>query len=131
LFIHRDFPLDVQALTATKLIRCFANKKDVNENKIFNLITGVYETQKDWATSEDYTEKLTQIFEFAGLNSKEGEACIKDEELENRILEERLRASKILKITGTPTFFINGEKLEDDYGIRTFEAIIDAILENK
>jgi protein-disulfide isomerase len=130
-FIHRDFPLDAQSLTASKLIKCFAKKKEIDGKKVFNLIAGIYETQQDWFSSEDYAEKLTQIFEFAGMNSKESENCIKDEANENGILEARLRSSKILKINGTPTFFINGERLEGDYSIRNFEANIEKILQNK
>jgi protein-disulfide isomerase len=130
IFIHREFPLDVTALTATKLMKCFF-KKNPNQEKAFNLIAGIYETQKDWGGSEDYQEKLTQIFEFANFSKKDSENCLKNEELENQILEERLQSSKVLKIMATPTFFINGERLNGDYSYKNFESIIENTLNEK
>jgi protein-disulfide isomerase len=129
LFIHRDFPLDIQALTASKLIKCYA--KSNNNAKTFTLITAIYEAQRDWVGMEDYTEKLTQILEFAGFPSKKAEECLKDEDLETIILEERLKASKILKINATPTFFINGEKLNKNYSYESFEIEIEALLKQE
>lgn len=127
LFIHRDFPLDVQALTATKLVKCFARSN--NSVQVFNSILAIYTSQKDWANAENYFDRLAEIFEFAGANKVSLEECSKDEELENRILEERLRASKNLKINGTPTFFINGERYNKNGSLSSFFEEIDSLLE--
>jgi protein-disulfide isomerase len=124
-FIHRDFPLDVQALTATKLLKCFAQNNSTE--KVVNVILAVYETQKDWAGSDSYKQELTKIFEFAGMPSSEASECIADEELENRVLEDRVRAAKLLKITGTPTFFINGKRLVKEHSFGSFVSEIDEI----
>lgn len=131
LFIHRDFPIDLQGLVATKIVQCFASKGEKQKERAFGLIRGIFEAQKDWVSSEDYTEKLLQIAGFAGLSSNDARNCLKDEELENRILEERLNSSRILKLTGTPTFFINNNKLNRDYSFAVFEEEIEAILANK
>ena len=127
LFVHRDFPLDVQALTATKLVKCFARNN--NSAQVFNSIIAIYTSQKDWTNAENYQDKLSEIFEFAGANKSTLEDCIKDEELENRILEERLRASKNLKVNATPTFFINGRRYEKGGNLKSFTDEIDEILE--
>lgn len=127
LFIHRDFPLDVQALTATKLVKCFA--KNNPAEKVFNSIRAIYASQKDWSNSENYQEKLMEVFEFAGASKTSLEDCIKDEELENRVLEDRLRASKNLKIMGTPTFFINEERYNKNGSLSSFFEEIDSLLE--
>jgi protein-disulfide isomerase len=127
LFVHRDFPLDIQSLTATKLMKCALNLKPEDESvenfnkKAFALILSLYQTQKDWINTESNSENLYQLFQVAGLKKNDAQDCTKDEELENRILEERLKASKILKITGTPTFFINGKKFQRNYIFREFE----------
>jgi protein-disulfide isomerase len=136
LFIHRDFPLDIQSLTATKLMKCVLNSKSEDESienfnkKAFALILSLYQSQKDWINSDVNSESLYQLFQFAGIKKNDAQDCIKDEELENRILEERLKASKILKITGTPTFFINGKKFQRNYIFREFENEFTSILKD-
>lgn len=127
-FIHRNFPFDIRALSASKLLKCYALNNTNNE--VFNIIFGIYQVQKEWIDSDSYIEILSNIFEFAGMDKKYIGECLKDEELENRILEGRLKATKMLKINATPTFFINGEKLQRDHSFKNFSTEIDKILAN-
>ena len=128
LFIHREFPLDKQALYATKLLKCFIKSKKPTDKDIFNVISGIFQSQRDWLVAEDDQTKLIQIFNLVGLDNSKSKECIQNEALENTILEERLQAGKLLKINATPTFFINGVMLNKNYSFQSFKEEIEAIL---
>jgi protein-disulfide isomerase len=56
----------------------------------------------------------------AGLSQQAFEDCFKDQALIDKLTADREFAVKVLKIPGTPTFFINGEIFEFE-GVPTFE----------
>lgn len=130
LFIHRDFPLDKSSLNASKLVKCFIKNNNPNEGKIFNLIRALFSSQSDWLVeaNENDNSALVELFNLAGLKSSLVEGCLSDEIIENKILDERLQASKMLKINATPTFFINGKLLKGQASLAVFENEINAIL---
>lgn len=130
LFIHREFPLDLQSLQATKLLRCFTANKG-NNVKAFDVIKILFQSQTEWLSATEYEGKLIEIFNFIGLSKKDATACIANKELETKILEERLQAAKLLKISGTPTFFINGKKMEKNFSFDSFQEDIEKILAEK
>ena len=130
LFIHREFPLDLQSLQATKLLRCFSTNNGSNV-KVFDVIKSLFQSQTEWLSATEYEGKLIEIFNFAGLSKKDATACIANKELETKILEERLQAAKLLKISGTPTFFINGKKMEKNFSFASFQEDIEKILAEK
>ncbi len=130
LFIHREFSLDAPSLTASKLARCYIQKKQPNSEQIFSLISSIYQSQTDW-TSNNYEEKIVQIFEIAGLTKNQSAECLKDEAIENKILQDRQQYVKVLNIQGTPTFFINGTVMTEGYDFQSFALKIEGILKQK
>ena len=81
LFIHREFPLDLQSLQATKLLRCFSTNNGSNV-KVFDVIKSLFQSQTEWLSATEYERKLIEIFNFAGLSKKDATACIANKELE-------------------------------------------------
>jgi protein-disulfide isomerase len=69
-----------------------------------------FASQEKWALTKDYREALARLAKLGGMGKEEFEACLTNTALENRIVEQRLVASKQLDVTSTPTFFINGSK---------------------
>jgi len=53
--------------------------------------------------------------------------CLKDTALENKILEERLIASKELDVNSTPTFFINGTKFTGAPTVEEFDKVLSGL----
>ena len=104
-FEHHGFPLDLAALNAEKILRC------INESKNrLNFLDEIYQKQNEWASGNDINSinsELVKISKKYGLNDVKVEECLKNEKLENLILESRINGSKKYSIQSTPTILIN------------------------
>jgi protein-disulfide isomerase len=105
LFVFREFPTDQLALGAFMLARC------VPENKYFETIDVMFAQQQIWAKSNP-KEELFKIVGEMGLSAADAEACIKKQDLANAIKSVLDKAYKEFGVKGTPTFFVNGTKLD-------------------
>jgi len=103
--VLRDFPLDEPALRAAMIARC------APPDRYYAFADTFFATQEKWVRTADYHDALARLAKLGGMSKDEFDACLKNTELENKIVEGRLTASKDLEVTSTPTFFINGTKL--------------------
>lgn len=116
-FISREFPLDDLALAAFMVARC------VPDDKYFAVLDLIYEQQKTWASQNARTE-LLKIAKLAGLSEPEFDECLKNEELAKGILEIRQAGSEKYGVDATPTFYINGKKMDNTRDIEGFRKAI-------
>ena len=114
----KDFPLDQWALRASAMARCLDGKR------YFAMIDILMKKQASWSRANDPYGALVKLGKLAGLSEKQVEDCMNDEKLIDYILNERLTASRDLGITSTPSFMMNGRKLD---GVFTFESFEEAI----
>ena len=125
-FEHIGFPLDLAALNAEKILYCSKNQ----ENR-FELLTHLYNEQNNWASGSninDINESLKKIankFKIGNINAAK---CLKDENLEEKILKRMLDAKKKFKIDSTPTIFINEKKYEGKNNFKSFKKEIEKLL---
>ncbi len=122
-FIFREFPLDQVALAAFMLARCAAGN---DPEKYHALLDTIFKTQREWA--QNPREGLLKIMRMAGMDDKQFEACQSDRKLAQAIINSARNASRDFKVASTPTFFINGRKVEGRRGIEEFRKVIDAEL---
>jgi protein-disulfide isomerase len=118
--VMRYFPLNEPAVKASVLVECAGN----NGLKRENFLKALFGTQPQWAFTESYLADLRKIALVGGLDSAAFDSCMADEELENRILTSRLEAAEKLGVTSTPSFFVNGVKLEGDMSLANFRKAI-------
>jgi protein-disulfide isomerase len=102
--VLRDFPLDEPALRAAMIARC------APPNRFYAFADTFFAAQDKWAGARDYREALARLAKLGGMGKDEFDACLKNTALENKIVEQRLIASKELDVNSTPTFFVNGSK---------------------
>jgi protein-disulfide isomerase len=126
LFIHRDFPLNPSALHGAVLARC-----DGSDRQYFRFLKALFNSQDKWAFSGDYMSKLKMTGKLAGISEERFNECMKDEKLEKQILQSRQKGSDILKISSTPSFLLNGEKIVGSSDLESFKKAIDAELAKK
>tara|TARA_B100002051_G_C16477986_1_gene506657 strand:- start:127 stop:741 length:615 start_codon:yes stop_codon:yes gene_type:complete len=125
-FEHHSFPLDLRALNAEKILKCFDKKE-----KRLNFLSKVYEKQNDWSVGTDINsinEKLIKIAKNQNLDSGKIDVCLKDENLEDEILNERIAGDKKYSITSTPTILINEKKYEGKHNYEDFKKAIKKLL---
>ena len=125
-FEHHSFPLDMAALNAEIVIRCHENS-----TKKFQLLSDLYEEQNNWAVGSDinYINKaIKKIGLNSGLENAKIDNCLKNEDTQNQILNERIEAQKKYKIQSTPTIFINDKKYEGKHNYKSFEKVLKKFL---
>ena len=122
-FIFREFPLDNLAAAASMLARCSG------EGKTLPMISVLFSKIEDWAFVRDKpVPALFELAKQAGFTKESFETCLKDQSLLDKILAQRKKASEEFGVTSTPTFFINGEKLEGGPTLEAFSKAIDPLL---
>ena len=121
-FEHHAFPLDLAALNAEKILRCVKNS-----DKSFQFLSEIYKKQNKWAVGSDIN-KINESLKKIGLNfnldSAKIDSCLKDENTQDKILNERIQAQKKYKITSTPTIFINEKKYAGKHDYKKFKKMV-------
>ncbi len=121
-FEHHGFPLDLAALNAEKILRC------AESDKRFQFLGEIYDKQDKWAAGSDI-KKINQSLKKIGLNfsldSEKIDKCLKNEKMQDQILNERIEAQKKYKISSTPTIYINEKKYDGDHEYQNFKKILE------
>ena len=103
-YTFRDFPLDPFAMAGTMIANC------VNEDKYFDVINVLLKTQKKWI--ERGYQGIISVAKNFGLSEEDTKRCLSDKELINLIESNMNLASNSFGITGTPSVFVNGKKIQ-------------------
>ena len=122
-FEHHAFPLDLAALNAEVIIRC-----QINNEKKFELLGEIYKKQKTWAVGSDI-KKINSLIKKVGLNfdltEDKMDACLKNDNVQDEILNERIQAQKKYNIDSTPTIIVNEKKYSGKADYNKFKKIIE------
>lgn len=105
--IYRDYPLDKYAADASMIARCAPS------DQYFTFIGAFFAQQQYWAHSEDPIKGLTQLAMLGGMSKKDVDACLSNEALRDAILQMRLDGQMEHDVNSTPTFVINGQKVQN------------------
>ena len=122
-FEHHPFPLDLAALNAEIIVRCH-----VDNIKKFELLGKIYEKQKLWASGSDINkinDSIKKIGLESNLNNKDMDSCLKDENKQDEILNQRIDAQKKYEIGSTPTIFINEKKYKGKVEYSEFKKVLE------
>jgi protein-disulfide isomerase len=119
--VLRDFPLDEPALRAAMIARC------APPDRYYAFADTFFAAQEKWVRSPDYREALARLAKLGGMGKEEFDTCLKNTELENKIVEERLKATQELEVNSTPTFFVNGTKLAGAPTTEEFEKLLSSL----
>lgn len=105
IFRHYPLPMHKWAGVAHQAAEC-ANV----QGKFWEFHDLVYQTQPIWTAAPNAPEYLITFAKNVGVDLDKFGACLSDASVTKRILEERAAGSE-LKLSSTPTFFINGERV--------------------
>ena len=114
----RPFPLDAYAMSAAMLVHCVAEPRRVAFLDI------LFHRQSVWAFSERPVDALQDIAQQAGLSKSDVRTCLEDRRILEAIRDMQATAHETLGVRSTPTFFINGEKLESNQPLTRFDSMI-------
>jgi len=125
LYVYRHFPTNRSALAGSKLCQC------VGKADFFKMLTTLFESQSSWAFNNSYDTSLLNIAKLGGISEAKYKECQTDKKMEDSILKVAMEASNKLHITGTPTFFVNGDEISGDRPFSTFKDMLDKKLGDK
>jgi protein-disulfide isomerase len=121
-FILREFPLDPLAAAGFMLARCAGEDK---RNAIVDLL---FAQQKNWAFADKPLEALAALLKQTGMSQNSFEACLKNQDLYNKIAKVHDHAAEKFGVTVTPTFFINGKKETGEMTSEALEKLLGPLL---
>ena len=119
--VLRDFPLDEEALRAAMIARC------APPARYYAFADTFFAAQDKWVRERDYQGALAKLARLGGMGKEEFDACLRNKQLEDSIVESRFVASKTLDVNSTPTFFINGTKFTGAPTVEEFDKAISAL----
>ena len=117
-FVFRDFPLDGLAMAGAMLARCAPKGRNKALLKI------MFKNQTTWAMSKTPIEPLRRYAKLAGMSSDTVDACLRNESIISGIRTAQETADRNHEINATPTFLIEGTKID---GGRDYQFMADLI----
>jgi protein-disulfide isomerase len=121
-FIFREFSRNSLDVAAFLLARC------VGDDKAFAAIELLFSQQDKWAFVDKPLEPLIAAMRPAGLTRDQAMACLKDQAKADALVAVGKRATDEIKMTGTPTFVIEGKVYGGELSIDQLKAILDPII---
>ena len=121
-FTLREFPLDPLATAGFMLARC------EGESKFYPITDLLFSQQRNWAYVEKPLDALQGMMRQAGFSKEKFESCLRDQKLYDGVNAVKKRGEETLKVTSTPTFFINGQRHAGSMSIDEIEKIIKPMI---
>jgi protein-disulfide isomerase len=121
-FIFREFSRNSLDVAAFLLARC------VGDDKAFAAVELLFAAQDKWAFVDKPLKPLIVAMRPAGLTHDQAMACLKDQSKADAMVAIGKRATDEIKMTGTPTFVIDGKVYGGELSIDQLKAILDPII---
>ncbi|MBX9649874.1 MAG: DsbA family protein [Xanthobacteraceae bacterium] len=122
-FVFREFPLDIKAATASMLARCIGKG---DSEKSLGAIETLFKLQERLV--EETKETLLFVGKLNGMSEQEVAACASDQAQLDKLTADQQYAVRELKVVSTPTFFLNGVKLQGSMPFEDLEERIKPLL---
>ena len=119
----RHFPLDIAAFNASKISQC-------KPNQSLEILESLYANQQSWIKGnsiDQINENLKNFLEIEGFDL-DFEKCLKNEEIEDFVLNDRIEGAKNFKINATPTIIINNKKFEKSLNFKNLKKSLEKLI---
>ena len=124
-FVTRHFPISnihQNAISSAKAAEA-AGRQD----KFWEMHDVLFENQGKWSNERNPEDLFVSYAKSIGLDKEKFLADYNDGSIDDKVDSDRNGASRA-GVTGTPTFFLNGKKINNPRGYEEFKALIEAIL---
>ncbi len=118
-YIIREFPIGRTAGTAALATRCAPPSKHLS------LTEAYLARQREWVAQEVRHDAIYRIAKSSGMSRAEFDKCITNQTIIDGLTEVKQRGRKY-GVIGTPTLFVNGQKLQGAVTFEEVKALIDA-----
>lgn len=118
-FTVRQMVWDPVAMAISKLLAC-----GPKEN-YFNMLKVYMDTQPQWSKSKNIIGELKKLARMGGLSEEQFGQCLNDKDLHEKLLSVMTSGQDQLNVRSTPTFFVNGERVEGAVPYTTIKNMVD------
>jgi protein-disulfide isomerase len=129
-YVFKDFPIHSihpQAQKAHESARC-ARELD-GEDAFWEMHDLLFASQNDWAGAGNHVEVFKGLASEAGLDRQRFDECLDSGRYADAVNAE-LAEGQRLGVTGTPAFFINGQRVSGAQPFAVFQQIIVTLLDS-
>lgn len=120
--VFRHFPLT--SIHANAIASAKAAEAAGRQEKFWEMHDLLFARQTEWSNVRDPFSLFQQYAEELGLDVARFDGDFNSNDVED-VVRQDLRAAQSLGLTGTPTFFINGEKIDTPPDYASFKSIIE------
>jgi protein-disulfide isomerase len=121
-YVFREFITPPAELAAAGFLTARCGGKD----KYFSVLDGVFRSQEEIFRTGDMRSPLVKVAKSAGMTEEQFMACVSDEKALKALAARVEKFAKQDNITGTPTFLVNGKKLDGEQNLAAFDTAISA-----
>ncbi len=121
-FIFREFARNTLDVAGFVLARCLGDDKAFAANEL------LFAEQDKWAFVDKPLEPLLAAMRPTGMTKEQATQCLNNQKLADGIVAIAKRADNDIKLTGTPTFVVNGKVFGGELTIDQFRAILDPLV---
>lgn len=120
-FILREVYFDPYGLWAGMVARCGGAET------YFPFVDAFFKRQKEWTTGDQnaIVANLRRVGKQGGLSDADLDLCLNDQDFARGLVDSYQSNAKEDAVRSTPTFFINGDRMEGARPIEDFAAAIE------
>lgn len=125
--VYRHFPL-AQHKNAKGAAQ--ASEAAARQGKFWEMHNLLFENQKEWEQKPNPQELFEKYAQDAGLDLEKFKSDLASREIEEKVQTD-YRSGLAASVNSTPTFFLNGQKLETPKSYEEFKKIIEDATKNQ
>ncbi len=125
-FVFRNFPLTQHA---NANVSAYAVEAAGIQNKFWQMHDKVYETQKDWSESMTAKDIFIGYAKELGLDITQFKKDIDSQAIKEKVARDS-NDGTLVKLNSTPTFFLNGIKLENPASFEELKKLVEDAIKN-
>jgi protein-disulfide isomerase len=119
--VFKHFPLT--QIHQNALLAAKASEAASNQGKFWEMHDIMYDHQADWSGSLSARDAFIGYATTLGLNIEKFKTDMASQAVEDKIVAEYKEGTN-LGVQGTPTFFVNGKKIDNPASVEAFDKII-------
>ena len=124
-FVYRHFPL-TQIHKNAKLA-AIVSEAAGKQDKFWEMHDVIFENQKEWSDSESAIDYFTEYAQRLNLDVEEFKSAVDLKELKQKVESDYLSGLE-LKVNATPTFILNGKKIQNPRSYEEFKKVAESYL---
>ena len=121
---YRHFPLPQHKHAK---LAAYASEAAGKQGKFWEMHDTIFETQKEWSSKNDTRDVFIGYAEKLGLDRAQFVADIDSDEVAEKV-DAQYKSGTRAKVTGTPMFYVNGEKFDTPRSYEDFKTAIGEVI---